>query len=250
MSDHGQSGDAEDAAVIASAVRRLGRGFMRKYPPSVAAAAGLGLSWDEFYVRGRGGVLGDVSADAVAAALVFFDPGYVARSWAGNRRSGDPMFTAEHFAAALHRWGRDVVPADAASGLIQLCAPVAEAASSPSLLFTAWQSWPWPADAQALAAHLVFVLREHRGACHVMALEAHEVDPLRALLATNTAATAARFGWSPDALPEPESDDVMRSVESLTDQLADEPFGVLSAGERHDLAVLTHSLVQTLPLPD
>ena len=41
--------------------------------------AELGFEGMDFYAAGRGGVLGDVTADVVAAAFVFFEPGLVPR---------------------------------------------------------------------------------------------------------------------------------------------------------------------------
>ena len=43
-------------------------------PATYAYGAELGFEGMDFYVAGRGGALGDVPADVVAAAFVFFAP--------------------------------------------------------------------------------------------------------------------------------------------------------------------------------
>ena len=50
-----------------------------------AVGGDAGFDGMDFYAAGRGGVLGDVSADVVAAALVFFNPDVVEGAWEGSR---------------------------------------------------------------------------------------------------------------------------------------------------------------------
>ena len=47
--------------------------------------AELGFQGLDFYATGRGGVLGDVDADVVAAAFAFFEPGQVRTQWDAGR---------------------------------------------------------------------------------------------------------------------------------------------------------------------
>ena len=70
----------EAAAAVHLAVSRLGGGFMPD--PGVAARADeLGLSFWEFYVAGRAGVLGPVPGSEVATALALLEPGAVTTAW-------------------------------------------------------------------------------------------------------------------------------------------------------------------------
>ena len=70
-------------------------------------------------------------------------------------------------------------------------------------------------------AHVCQVLREHRGACHGVALAALGMPPLTAIL-TNIGgeANALDYGWEPP-FPEPtDADRALRvRVEELTDDL-------------------------------
>ncbi len=43
--------------------------------------AELGFQGADFYVGGRGGVLGDVHGDVVAAAFIFFEPNHLRECW-------------------------------------------------------------------------------------------------------------------------------------------------------------------------
>ena len=61
------------AAQTAGAVSSVGSHFMLD-GTTYAHGAGLGFAGLDFYVGGRGGVLGDVDADVVAAAFAFFEP--------------------------------------------------------------------------------------------------------------------------------------------------------------------------------
>ena len=62
-------------------------GFMTD-PATYAYGAELGFEGMDFYAAGRGGVLGEVSADVVTAAFVFFEPGTVRAAW---ERSAPPL---------------------------------------------------------------------------------------------------------------------------------------------------------------
>ena len=65
---------------LREAIVRVPGGFMTD-AATYARGAELGFDGLDFYAAGRGGALGDVHADVVVAALVFFAPGLVHESW-------------------------------------------------------------------------------------------------------------------------------------------------------------------------
>ncbi|MEZ5144505.1 MAG: hypothetical protein R2726_18635 [Acidimicrobiales bacterium] len=99
-----------------------------------AAGAELGFSGIDFYVCGRGGALGEVDGDVVAAAFVFFEPGGVLASWEAGRRVLAPRDAAREFIRIGHTWaddhlGHDVDEPAARAELAELCAAVASPGS-------------------------------------------------------------------------------------------------------------------------
>ena len=50
-------------------------------PACYAHGAELGFEGMDFYVAGRGGVLGDTPADVVVAAFVYFHPDTIRAAW-------------------------------------------------------------------------------------------------------------------------------------------------------------------------
>jgi hypothetical protein len=68
------------ATSTADAVSQVGRHFMLD-GETYKRGAELGFEGLDFYIVGRGGVLGDVDADVVSAAFTFFEPGGVRALW-------------------------------------------------------------------------------------------------------------------------------------------------------------------------
>src|SRR2546430_15221971 len=59
-------------------------------PKTMRRARQLGLSGWAFYVAGRGGALGDVRPDTVAAAMGVIAPGAVRHGWGAARQGAPP----------------------------------------------------------------------------------------------------------------------------------------------------------------
>jgi hypothetical protein len=111
----------------------------------------------------------------------------------------------------------------------------AETAGMP--LFAAWRAMPIPDDAPAArAAVLAHLLREHRGAAHLVAIRASGLSPLDAIISgPEGEAGATAFGWQP---PYPAFEPLVRRrawAEALTDRVAGEAYRVLDAKERLEL---------------
>ncbi len=230
----------ETAAAVKAAVQRVGGAFMTA-PETVERGRQLGYDPWGFYYAGRGGVLGDVDADVVAAVFAFMPATSVRTGWEKARAVSTPDVTMRHYAECCHHWARTHLAH--VPGLDRLCVlarcvvDAADVAGIP--LFAGWRSVPVPDDPPARAAHLLHVLREHRGGLHVVSVLATGLTPLEAVIAGKHGTTNAKFyGW-PEPYPDPEPIEGRReAAEALTDELAGAAYAALDEGERDELADL------------
>ncbi len=222
----------------AAAIGGLSSHFMLD-PATYATGAELGFPGMSFYVGGRGGALGDVGADVVTAAFVFFHPDNIADGWAQAASAMGRIEAAEAFAACSHRWAREHLPADLDTArLAELVGKITAAASPAGApLFAAWRALPEPEDAPALALHRMNVLRELRGGLHGCAVLASGLAPEQAL-AVRTPYMAALFGW-----PEPGDASAFQpawdQAEAATNVAMARAFDVLSETERTEFVGLS-----------
>jgi hypothetical protein len=236
---------ARDAAIAAKApIGSLGGAWM-----SVPEEEQLGASLDfhdwQFYYLGRHGVLGDVDPDVVLAAAYIFPPEYLRQEWTVARSIMTPAEGLRHYLTLCHGWGRSVMGGWAdAERLAELGQRVIDGSDVLGLpLFAGWRAVPVPDDAGARVAHVCQVLREHRGACHGVAMVALQMHPLTAILANPDSSrpeeNASEYGWQP---PFPEMSDADRAlrvrVEELTDDLVAQAYEALDAAERAELVAL------------
>ena len=229
------------AAAAKRAILKLGGAFGHD-PRTMQKARQLGLTGWAFYVAGRGGALGDVRPDTVAAALGFIAPQAVKDGWEAARAVADPAVIAGHNLGECCRWGREnLSDYYGLERLVELAERVVVAADATGMpLFAAWRSMPIPDDAPgARAAVLAHLLREHRGAAHVLAIRASNLTPLEAIMAgPEGEAGATAFGWQP---PYPAYEPLIRRrawAEALTDRVAGEAYRVLDAKERMEFVDL------------
>src|SRR4051794_21668410 len=99
----------ETAIATAPAVSTVGSHFMLD-GGTYAKGAELGFSGLDFYVTGRGGVLGDVDADVVSAAFCFFEPGSVRTLWEQGTKVMPAAKAADAFLDCGHGWAEEHVP--------------------------------------------------------------------------------------------------------------------------------------------
>ncbi|GIJ70303.1 SCO6745 family protein [Virgisporangium ochraceum] len=244
------------AAAGKRAILKLGGAFGHD-PRTMRRARQLGLTGWAFYVAGRGGALGDVRADTVAGVLGFIAPEAVHDGWEAARKVAPPLEIAAHNLGECCRWGRENLSTffglERVVELAERVVVSAEAAGLP--LFAAWRSMPIPDDAPgARAAVLSHLLREHRGAAHLLAVRASNLTPLEAIIAgPEKEAGATAFGWQP---PYPAAEPLMRRrawAEALTDRIAGEAYRVLDPGERQELVELLETaskmLSESSPVP-
>ena len=97
----------ETAIAGAGPILDLGQSFMLARPTlKKGPALGFPRGWP-FYFSGRGGVLGDVAPDVIAASFAFFPPPFVQQQWLLGRAGMEPAAAAAAYAEACQDWGRE-----------------------------------------------------------------------------------------------------------------------------------------------
>ena len=99
----------ETAKAIARPIGDMGGAFMMD-GATYARGAELGFSGIDFYVLGRGGVLGDTTPDVVSSAFFFWSPEQVKTQWELARKVMDPATAAGEWAALCHAYGDTHLP--------------------------------------------------------------------------------------------------------------------------------------------
>lgn len=230
----------EDAArATAQPIGDLGGSFMLD-GATYARGAELGFGGLDYYVLGRGGVLGDTIADVVAAGFVFWNPATVAAQWEAGRAVMSPAEAAGHWADVCHTYAEANLPdVDGLDRLGELAARIVAAASPACApVFAGWRSLEVPGSdrPKARALHLVNALRELRGAVHGGAVLAAGLSPVEAV-AFRAPGMAPIFGWDPESLPDAASvKERWKIAEAGTDRAM---AGALSALDGVDLDEFT-----------
>ena len=202
-----------------------------------AATEAAGLEGWQLYFLGRHGVMGDVDADVITAVAYVFPPARVRSEWEAARRTLTPEEAVRRYAEVCHEWGRSKLAAfDGAERLIDLAGRVVDAVDVAGLpLFAGWRALPQPADTPARCAHLMQLLREHRGACHGLAVVALGLHPLVAIL-LDRAENAEEYGWERPYPTVTDHDRQLRAqVEEVTDDLVTPPYTALTPAEQGEL---------------
>jgi hypothetical protein len=232
--------NAEEAARASTdAVSYLPAGFMMA-GATYKRGAELGFDGVDFYFAGRGGALGEVNGNVVAAAFVFFNPSTVVDSWERTRALMPRREAAEAFSGCLTTWALKHLPDEVDYvRLAELLGRVNDAASpSAAPLFAAWKVLPEPKDAKALALQRLNVLRELRGASHGAAVLASGLEPLEAVL-IKTPFMTDLFGWA-EPFPEVESrHDAWDEAEMATNRMIARAYSALDDSELSDLVDLS-----------
>lgn len=208
-----------------------------------AHGAELGFEGADFYLAGRGGVLGEVPAPVVTAALVFFAPEVVEPAWERAGRVMPHAQAAREWAAALHAHARerDAGQFDWAALATLLGRVVAFAPVAGAPLFAGWRTLPEPDDAPALALHRLNALRELRGALHGAAVLTVGLAPVEAIL-VRTPKMVSTFGWT-EAPPDPAPfNERWALAEARTDRMFGRHLGVLDGDDRDALVDMLGTL--------
>jgi hypothetical protein len=236
----GRTGDAP-ATSVGTSIAALGGAFMiSRYAKAAAVEQGLDGVWTSYFA-GRAGVLGAVDADVVVAAITFYPADVVRVGWKAALSVVDPLAAGRRYARACQDWGRARLGGFAgAARLAELAETVvreAEAAGLP--LFAAWRALPLPPDADARAAQLLHLLREHRGGLHGAAVLSTGLTPLQAILAgPGGEPNAAFFGWQPPYEDAGPLRPLRHEAERRTEAMAGRAYAVLDDTELGELGSL------------
>jgi hypothetical protein len=230
---------ADVAEATATTVSGLSSGFMLD-PKTYAAGSERGFAGLDFYFAGRGGVLGEVDADVVSAAMVFFHPDHVRTQWDGCAGVLPREEASAVFADCLSRWADEHLADDAGvdwATLAGLAGKVVDnAAPAGAPLFAAWRTVDVPSGDRAAALHQVNCLRELRLARHGAAVLVTGLD-LGDAVRHRSPAMAGIFGWGEATL-----DDGVPALwddaERLTNQASARDYGVLADDEAAELVRL------------
>jgi hypothetical protein len=186
----------EEAAVAsADAISTLTSRFMLDMA-TYQYGATLGFDGMAFYAAGRGGVLGDVDAEVVTEAFVFFHPDNVRANWNSSADVMPREKAAIEFANVAAKWAEDHMPDDIDSATLASLAERVAAAADPTgaPVFAGWRNLQAPSSAKAAAVHHMNSLRELRFALHAHAVLAQGIAPQDAL-SHRQPHMAPIFGW-------------------------------------------------------
>jgi hypothetical protein len=232
-------------------IQQFTRGWMMSEPTAKRGVA-LGLaSGEDFWIVGRAGVLGDCGPEVAAAGLAFIAPDAVRQSWERIPGGMTPLDVATEYAACCTDWGREALAPfdpDRLDRLDRLGRRIADAApASLGLVFAGWRAMPQPADVTAAVALTTHVLREMRGAAHIVAIHACGLTPLDAIMASPAAAPRSGVPWAEHlhwSGPFPDPDSVRSArleAEQLTSRILERSFAALDAAERADFAEIVET---------
>jgi hypothetical protein len=220
----------------------VGGRFMRD-PATYERGAELGFDGFDFYIAGRGSVLGDVPGPVVTAAMVFVSPDVVEPAWERSASVMSRQRTASVWAECLHVNARehdaDHVDWSTLATLLGRVVAFASVAGAP--LFAGWRALVEPDDAPALAVHRLNALRELRGALHGAAVLTVGLAPVEAML-VRTPQMMATAGWT-DAPADPAPfNERWALAEARTDRMFGRHLAVLDAQERSAFVELLGTL--------
>ncbi len=234
--------DALDAATrTATAVSQVGSHFMLD-GNTYKRGAELGFQGLDFYVTGRGGLLGDVDAVVVCAAFTFFEPGAVRTLWEQGRSVMPVGEAAAAFADCCTSWAQANVPDDLDVGRLADLAGQLVTAANPACaaVFAGFRALPVPEDPKAAAVHQMNALRELRLGLHGAAVVASGLTPLQAM-SVRTPQMAPLFGW-PDVADTTGLQDTWDGAEERTNVAMAHAFEALDDTERAELVELAGAL--------
>lgn len=225
----------EEAAVAsADAISGLTSRFMLDMA-TYQYGGSIGFPGMSFYTGGRGGVLGDVDAEAVTAAFVFFAPHQVQENWDTAGAAMPRRRAAEEFAKCSDTWAEEHIPDDidvaTLATLAEKVASAADASNAP--VFAGWRQLTPPESPKAKAAFHMNSLRELRNALHGAAVLAQGIDP-RLAVSHRQPYMSALFGWGD---PVESSADLAAAWNAAEDQT--------NAGMAKALSVLTSDELDT-----
>jgi hypothetical protein len=174
-----------------------------------------------FYFAGRGGMLGDVGADVVHAALGWFNSDAVRAMYTEGIGVAGAKSAADRMSEAHAKWGENHYAAvEGLKDIVAVSEALVDGVEGSALpLFAGWRDAARSDSAAGRAAQLMQMLREWRGGLHLVATTAVGLSPLEAILTNEGVGQAKLFGWPepfPDITPIKAKHD---EAEEITDRL-------------------------------
>lgn len=243
---------ADQVERVLKPIQQFVRGWMTG-PTVDRLAAELGMrSGEDLWIVGRAGVLGDGDADVAAAGLAFLAPERVRAAWESLPAGLTHRQVADAYTALCCQWGaRELARFDRQrmSRLDVLGRQIAAAADgSIGTVFAGWRAQPQPDDVNARVALTVHVLRELRGAAHIVAIHACGLTPLTAVLVSPAAPPrsgppwAEHLGWrGPFPNATAAASEARLQAEALTSKLLVPIYGSIGEAALDEFAELVES---------
>lgn len=218
-------------------------------PQTYVVGAAAGYEGTGFYFGGRGGVLGDVPAEAVADAFIFFPLDTTRINWEAVATIETRAESAQRFADVAHEWARVHLPEDAVDydRLAELAGRVVSAADgSNAPVFSGWRELKEPTGSRELALHRINALRELRAARHGDAVKQVGLEPVDAFM-VKTPYMAPIFGWTaPDSPPSDEHRRLWDRAEALTNEYFGQDLAVLEKPELQEFCNLVNAALAAM----
>ncbi len=206
----------------------------------------LGAEWGwsnpfAFYFAGRGGMLGDVSAEVVYSAFGWFHPEAVKTMYDEGAGVAGSVEAAKRMAEAHGIWGsKHLAGIESIGDFAKVTEELVDNLEGSSIpLFVGWRDAARADDDAGRVAQLMQVLREWRGGLHLVATTAVGLTPLEAILTNEGEGQARFFGWSepfPDCsaikYKSAEAEEITDRLctQSLSRALSQDKFAAFEAG--------------------
>jgi hypothetical protein len=203
-----------------------------------------------FYFAGRGGVLGDVDADVIHAAFMFFDQGIVRKMWERGVKVEGARKAGSRYAGAADAWGKTHLAGFSnAKRFNELAEKVVASVDPVGLsLFAGLRAEPLPMDSQSRAYRLVTWLRELRGCLHINAVVAEGLNGKEAVLASENGEFFAKLHGYQEPYPNVShlKDQRDRAEETTSRLMSNIYERALTPAERAEFASLASELAASL----
>ncbi len=238
----------ETIQAIAAPTGAIGAAFYF-HPDTVAAGKELGLDGFRFYVLGRGGALGDVSAGVVKSAFGYFDQGIVDKMWNTAKTTVEPRAAAQAYWDECGRRGRELL-ADLDPDLLTAYCDAADAVIAAQSrgglpLFAATAELDCADDAPARAMQKAATLRELRGSAHLCCILASGLTEAEAHCHKRPDMIQG-FGYAEPPVMPADIDERLAAAEAATDRALEPAFSTLSDEQSAALVAGTTAMAGAL----
>ncbi|BAN03697.1 hypothetical protein YM304_33830 [Ilumatobacter coccineus YM16-304] len=246
MHNDGVMTPEDTITTIAGPTGNIGAAFYFD-PKTVAAGKELGLDGFRFYVLGRAGVLGDVSAAVVSSAFGYFHPSLIDKIYNSAKQTIDPLTCAQaYFDECGKRGAEHFAGLDGLEAYIEAADVVISAASPAGLpLFAGISGMNCADEPAACAMQKAAVLRELRGSAHLCAVLANGLTDAQAH-AIKRPGDVAMFGWEEAPAVPIDGDERMAAAEEATNTMLLNAFFPLSEAQSEALVAGTRAMAAAL----